>query len=126
MWLGAGASLLGLALLLHPGGLLAIAQALETEQSAAKTLAAIALTATLSGLLALPAVFGTGEGGIPRRVLAAAPLAWLGLISYGIYLWHLPLAQLIGLPPEASPFSSDAGLDLVGGFPRAPRRSCSR
>jgi peptidoglycan/LPS O-acetylase OafA/YrhL len=114
LWAGAGASLLGLALLLHPGGLLAIAQALETEQSAARTLAAIALTATLSGLLTLPAVFGTGEGGIPRRVLAAAPLAWLGLIS----LWHLPLAQLIGLPPEASPFSSDAGLDLVGRVPQ--------
>jgi len=118
LWLGALLSLVGLALLLHPGGLLGIAQALETEQSVPRTLAAIALTAALSGLLVLPAVFGTGAGGIPRRLLAAAPLAWLGLISYGIYLWHLPLAQLIGLPPEATPFSSDAGLDLVGRVPQ--------
>jgi peptidoglycan/LPS O-acetylase OafA/YrhL len=118
LWLGAAASLIGLALLLHPGGLLAIAQALETDQSVGETLAAIALTAVLSGLLTLPAVFGGGEGGIPRRVLAAAPLAWLGLISYGIYLWHLPVAQLIGLSPESSPFSSDAGLDLVGRVPQ--------
>jgi peptidoglycan/LPS O-acetylase OafA/YrhL len=118
LWLGALASFVGLALLLHPGGLLGIAQALETEQSVPRTLAAIALTASLSGLLVLPAVFGTDAGGIPRRLLAAAPLAWLGLISYGIYLWHLPLAQLIGMPPEASLFSSDAGLDLVGRVPQ--------
>jgi len=27
----------------------------------------------------------------PPRLLAAAPLAWLGRISYGIYLWHVPV-----------------------------------
>ena len=42
-------------------------------------------------MLVLPAVFGDDAGGWPRRVLAWAPLAWLGLISYGIFLWHLRL-----------------------------------
>lgn len=44
-----------------------------------------ALTALL---LMAPAVFGDWAGGWPRRLLAWRPLAWLGLISYGIFLWH--------------------------------------
>jgi peptidoglycan/LPS O-acetylase OafA/YrhL len=43
------------------------------------------------GLL-LPAVFGDDAGGWPRRVLANRALALLGLISYGVFLWHLTLA----------------------------------
>src|SRR4051794_9179789 len=43
------------------------------------------------GLL-LPAVFGDRAGGWPRRVLASRWLAALGLISYGVFLWHLTIA----------------------------------
>ena len=28
--------------------------------------------------------------GLPARLLASAPLVWIGSISYGIYLWHFP------------------------------------
>src|SRR4051794_34033363 len=49
------------------------------------------------GLL-LPAVFGDGAGGWPRRVLANRRLAALGLISYGVFLWHLTIA--VKLPGE--------------------------
>jgi peptidoglycan/LPS O-acetylase OafA/YrhL len=46
------------------------------------------------GLL-LPAVIGDQARGLPRRVLSLRVLGWLGLISYGIYLWQMTvLAQL--------------------------------
>ena len=38
-----------------------------------------------------PAVFADGRRGPVTRLLALRPLAWLGLISYGIFLYHLPL-----------------------------------
>ncbi|HET6506173.1 MAG TPA: acyltransferase [Baekduia sp.] len=30
---------------------------------------------------------------LPHRILAFGPVAWLGLISYGIFLWHHPLTE---------------------------------
>ncbi|HYH58115.1 MAG TPA: acyltransferase [Thermoleophilaceae bacterium] len=49
----------------------------------------------LYGLLAvalvLPAVFGTAGQGVVRRILGHPVAAWLGLVSYGIFLYHLPV-----------------------------------
>ncbi len=42
-------------------------------------------------LLLLPAVFGTQQGSLIRRLLRWWPMVSLGVISYGIYLWHLNL-----------------------------------
>jgi peptidoglycan/LPS O-acetylase OafA/YrhL len=46
-----------------------------------------------------------------HRLLAAAPLAWLGLISYGVYLWHLTIVELLVLPEMPTHFEAD-GLGL--------------
>ncbi len=33
---------------------------------------------------------------IPARVLALAPFAYVGRISYGLYLWHFPIKTMVG------------------------------
>jgi peptidoglycan/LPS O-acetylase OafA/YrhL len=45
-------------------------------------------TACALGLI-VPAVIGEGSRGAVRRLLARRRLAFLGLVSYGVYLWHL-------------------------------------
>ena len=45
--------------------------------------------------LLLPAVFGPQDRGGVRRLLASRPLAFLGAISYGIYLWHTAAIDLV-------------------------------
>jgi len=111
-WLGAAACLIGVAAVLHPGGLLNIILTLRTKQPLSRTLGSIALTGALMTLLVSPAVFGDRAGGLPRRILRAAPLVWLGLISYGIYLWHLPIAELLGLTRDPQHFSA-SGLGVA-------------
>ena len=116
LWIGAAASLAALTLVLDPTGLVGIIQSLSTEQPVAETLLAIALTASLSILIVLPAIFGEEDGGFPRRMLAMPIVAWFGLVSYGVFLWHLTVAQFLGLPSDPAHFSAD-GLDLAAKLP---------
>ncbi len=111
-WIGAVASLAGLTALLHPGGLFGLIEQLRTKQPFPTILGSIALTASLLTLFLLPAVFGERAGGLPRRLLAWAPIAWIGLVSYGIYLWHLPIAHMLGLTSDRQHFSG-TGLGLA-------------
>ena len=64
----------------------------------------------IAALLLLPAVFGDRGGGAPRRILANSIVAWLGLISYGIFLWHYVAAVKLGLGGAEAGF----GLVLLG------------
>ena len=47
-------------------------------------------------LLLGPAVFQEHSGGFPRRFLARPTIAWFGLISYGIFLWHFVVTLQTG------------------------------
>jgi peptidoglycan/LPS O-acetylase OafA/YrhL len=38
--------------------------------------------------LVIPGIFGDPARGTVRRILAWRPLVWMGVVSYGVYLWH--------------------------------------
>jgi peptidoglycan/LPS O-acetylase OafA/YrhL len=47
------------------------------------------LQAVIAGGIALPIVLAVGPAGAWRRFLAHPVMAYLGTVSYGLYLWHL-------------------------------------
>ena len=46
------------------------------------------LQALFAGFACLPAIFGPQDRGLIRRFLQWRPVAYAGLVSYGVYLWH--------------------------------------
>ena len=57
-----------------------------------QSIAQHALYGAIAFFVLLPAVFADDGDGVPRRLLRNRVVAWVGLISYGIFLWHHPIA----------------------------------
>ena len=70
---------------------LGMSRTLPPAYNGAQWLAEHLIFPLIGFLLALPAAFGDQRRGLPRRVLGNPLLAWFGLVSYGVFLWHQPL-----------------------------------
>lgn len=64
-----------------------------TPPSAGQELARELLVAAVAALFVLPAAFG--DRGWPLALLRSRPLVAVGIVSYGVYLWHLPVLELL-------------------------------
>jgi peptidoglycan/LPS O-acetylase OafA/YrhL len=65
------------------------------------------------GTLGMLATLWTGHGGALSKVLGWAPIAWIGVISYGAYLWHWPLAVWLGARDTDGPVPTITRLAVV-------------
>jgi peptidoglycan/LPS O-acetylase OafA/YrhL len=66
------------------------------------------LYAIVALALVVPVVLSGSKSSIGLRALASRPLVWLGIVSYGIYLWHQAVLrwihQILGWPEFSSNF----------------------
>jgi peptidoglycan/LPS O-acetylase OafA/YrhL len=58
-----------------------------------RELARHAIYTAVGGLMLLPVAFGPQDRGVVRWFLQAPPIAALGIVSYGFFLWHVPLIE---------------------------------
>lgn len=91
-WALAAVLYLGMSLFwLEPGPSLSVRAGISRTEY----LGEYVLVGLIGLLILLPAVFESESRSVPRRVLSHPVLAWLGLVSYGIFLYHYPV--LVGL-----------------------------
>lgn len=122
-WAGAFVAWLALVVLRdQPNGFYGLLLELGGQQPYLKLVADITLTGVILFLVLAPAVWDA-PGAAPQRLLAWGPLAFLGLISYGVYLWHLTIAELLILPERQHDFPAP-GLNLVNEIPQGATPIC--
>jgi peptidoglycan/LPS O-acetylase OafA/YrhL len=65
------------------------------------------LAGTIGALIVAPAVLYDSAGGRIRAVLASPAMRSIGLISYGVFLWHVPLMTEVVKWGGQKPFFAD-------------------
>lgn len=55
------------------------------------------------GSAAIVAALISGRMTAARRLLEWPPLVWVGVVSYGVYLWHIPVYRIMQAEADASP-----------------------
>jgi peptidoglycan/LPS O-acetylase OafA/YrhL len=101
-WIAWSAALLGF-LLVSKG--IGLTGGIHDDVTEARYLARHYLYAFIALGILLPAIFGDPEQGLIRRVLAWRPLLWVGLVSYGAYLYHFVVIEQLadeGFKPIAA------------------------
>jgi peptidoglycan/LPS O-acetylase OafA/YrhL len=73
----------------------------------------------LATLIMIPVVFGDPNSSLPRTVLANPFIAWLGLVSYGLYLWQVTIAYYLGFGGAEAGFVAVLALTLAISLPLA-------
>lgn len=61
----------------------------------------------------IPVVFAGDVRGIPRALLGNRVVAWFGLISYGIFLWHHPIATKLTYADHGQLFAGHRMLGIT-------------
>ena len=72
--------------------------------------------ALIAGCIVAPAVFGDPERGLVRRALQWRPVAYVGLVSYGVYLWHVYVIRLIPASVLRATSIAPIVIAVVGAF----------
>lgn len=112
LWLGAGLCLAGLAVLSDGAGYAAWLNTQAEPGPAAESVLKIALIAGFCALAVIPAVFAAATRDLPRWILARPTAHRLGVISYGLFLYHLTVAQWLYWPDGGPDHFSASGLGL--------------
>jgi peptidoglycan/LPS O-acetylase OafA/YrhL len=94
-WLGAHGPLLWAAATASYVGLCLIVSSDTFVQPAWQALVTHVAYGLVGLLLLAPVIFSDGRRRVPQRVLTVPAVAWLGLISYGVFLWHAPVLLAI-------------------------------
>jgi peptidoglycan/LPS O-acetylase OafA/YrhL len=89
-WLWWSLALAGFAVLPAVGGMVP-----TNEMSAVQSVAGDVLRGLIGALVVAPAVLGANRGGAIRNLLRMRTVVFLGVVSYGLYLWHYFVLQIV-------------------------------